>query len=57
VLPLETAFLLLSIFSYQLSSYPSIGASIGTILKEERARNLSPLELARVFSFLAYNYF
>lgn len=45
-----------SIFSYGLGGFPEELAGIRTILNDERTKTLPPLELARVFIFLAYNY-
>ena len=55
-LDIETALCVLSVFSYGLSRYPDHVAALKVILCDERAKQLPPLELARVFIFLAYNY-
>jgi len=55
-LEIESAFLILSIFSYKIGTYPSELTTLKAILNDERTKSLPPLELSRVFTFLAYNY-
>ena len=56
VLPVESAFLVLSVFSYGIGHYEAEREAIKVILCDERVKQLPPLETSRIFTFLAYNY-
>lgn len=48
--------MLLSILSYDLDDYPLHLADLKIILLDERVLALQPLETARMFLLLSYNY-
>lgn len=56
VLPLEVSFLILSVLSYGLGNHQEEVAVLKAILNEDRMKQLAPLEMSRVLTFLAYNY-
>lgn len=55
-LPLETSFLVLSIFSYCIEDFPKEIEEIKVILCSDQIKGLPPLERARIYTFLAYNH-
>jgi hypothetical protein len=56
VLPVETSFLILSVFSYEIGHFENELAAMKVILCDERIKLLTPMDMSRVFTFLAYNY-
>lgn len=56
IMDVETAFLVLTIFSFALEYYKKEIQEIRIILCSERIGKMPPLERARIYTFLAYNY-
>lgn len=56
ILDLETAFQILTIYSFSLENYPAELEKLKVILCDKRMMELEPLTSARIFMFLAYNY-
>lgn len=56
VLPLELSFLILSVLSYGLGNHQEEVSVLKAILNDNRMKQLTPLEMSRVLTFLAYNY-
>ena len=56
VLEIETAFLVLSIFSYGIKACRNEIVEVRQILSHPRLLELPPIETSRIFTFLAYNY-
>jgi hypothetical protein len=56
VLPLEVSFLILSVLSYGLGNHQEEVSVLKAMLNDNRMKQLAPLEMSRVLTFLAYNY-
>jgi hypothetical protein len=56
ILSVETALLILSVFSYGIAHFEAELNSIKVMFCDERIKKLPPFEISRVFTFLGYNY-
>ena len=56
VLSLEVSFLILSVLSYGIAHHQEEVAVMKAILSDDRMKQLPPIEMSRVLTFLAYNY-